>query len=207
MNVTNQQVLLAGVGLPAETRGEIVSGEARRLLSQLAAELGLHCPESHWSPRGAGPPKHPALTGNWFAGITHKHGRVIVGLSDQPFGIDLEYFNPRHAERLPGLIELLPELTVQQAIQQAACPQQAFYQAWTLHEALFKLSSQTVQPASTVLDTRLQPAIAMADQVSLWQSPHWTATIVGCAPLALDNDMTCILPGAEPVQWFHAAPP
>ena len=196
-----QRVLLRGIELPTQTRGDVLSSEARQLLSQLAAELGFNCPPPLWSPRGMGPPTHPALPANWFAGITHKRGRVIVGLSDRAFGIDLEAFNPRHAKRLGGLIETLPEQSVRCAIQQAACPQQAFYQAWTLHEALFKLASQTAQPSSSVLATRLQPALAAAEQNRLWQSPQWTFAITGCAPLSLDVNPEAILPDAVPVQF------
>lgn len=196
-----QRVLLGGTELPAQARGDALSSEARRLLSQLAAELGFDCPHPLWSPRGIGPPTHPALPADWFAGITHKRGRVIVGLSDQPFGIDLEAFNPSHAKRLDGLIEMLPEPPVQQAIQHASCPQQAFYQAWTLHEALFKLASQTTQPSNSVLATRLQPALAITEQNRLWQSRQWTFALTGCAPLSLDVNPESILPGAVPVQF------
>lgn len=196
-----QRVLLRGIELPTQTRGMELSSEARRLLSQLAAELGFNCPPQLWSPRGMGPPTHPTLPADWFAGITHKRGRVIVGLSDQAFGIDLEAFNPRHAKRLGGLIETLPEQSVRCAIQQAACPQQAFYQAWTLHEALFKLASQTTQPSSSVLATRLQPALASTDRNKLWQSPQWTFAITGCAPLSLDRSPEAILLGTTLVQF------
>ena len=196
-----QRVLLRGIELPAQTRGIELSSEARQLLSQLAAELGFNCPPQLWSPRGMGPPTHPALPADWFAGITHKRGRVMVGLSDAPFGIDLEHFNPHHTVRLSGLIEMLPEQSVQKAIQQAACSQQAFYQAWTLHEALFKLASQTTQPSSSVLATRLQPALASTDRNQLWQSPQWTFAITGSAPLSLDINPEAILPDAIPVQF------
>ena len=202
-----QRVLLAGATLPPQTRGEVLSQEARRLLSQLAAGLGLDCPPSLWSPRGTGPPTHPALPANCFAGITHKRGQVIVGLSEWPFGIDLEYANPRHARRLQGLIELLPEYPVRQAILQAECPQQAFYQAWTLHEALFKLASQTDHPASSVLDTRLHSILTEEGHTGVWQSRQWTFTITGCAPLLLPIDPGSMLTGAQPVKLLLTPTP
>lgn len=192
--MSRQRVLLAASELAASTPGELLSREARRLLSQLAAEQGLDCPELDWSPGGDGPPRHPALPLNWFAGITHKRGWVIVGLSDGAFGIDLEHFNPRHASRIIGLTELLPEAWVREAILQADCPQQAFYRAWTLHEALFKQASQTDQPATSVLATRLSPALAAQDQTMLWQSPQWTLAITGCGALTLETDPAAILP-------------
>lgn len=200
-----QRVLLAGTALSPGARGEALSREARRLLSQLAAELGFDCPQQFWSPRGSGPPTHPALPASWYAGITHKREQVIVGLSDRLFGIDLEYSNPRHARRLHGLIELLPEYPVQQAILHADCPQQAFYQAWTLHEALFKLYSQTEHPASSVLDTRLHSILSKEHHTSLWQSPQWTFAITACAPLILPVHPSRILPGVEPTELLFAA--
>ena len=200
-----QRVLLAGTALSPGARGEVLSREARRLLSQLAAELGFDCPPPLWSPRGMGPPTHPALPANCFAGITHKRERVMVGLSDRPFGIDLEYANERHSRRLHGLIELLPEYPVQQAILNADCPQQAFYQAWTLHEALFKLYSQTEHPALSVLDTRLHSILAEKYQAGLWQSRQWTFAVTGCAPLTLPVNPAAILPGVEPTALFFAS--
>lgn len=191
----SQQVLLAVSALPASSCGALLSREARRLLSQLAAELGLNCPESGWSPRGAGPPRHAALPSNWFAGITHKQGLVLVGLSDGHFGIDLEHFNPRHSDRLEGLIDVLPEPRVRDAIRQSRSPQHVFYQAWTLHEAVFKLASQTDQPASSVFTTRLESALQAADRSLLWQSPEWTLAVTGCAPLLLKTDPASMIPG------------
>lgn len=205
--MNRQRVLLAGTALPAGTRAEDLSSEARRLLSQLAAELGFDCPQHKWSPRGEGPPTHPGLPAGWFAGITHKRERVIVGLADRPFGIDLEIFSPRHAGRLSGLISMLPEPTVQQAILQAACPQQAFYQAWTLHEALFKRCSQTRRPASSVLDTRLQPLLREERHTQVWQSAQWTFALSGSAPLTMPVAPDVLLPGTRPVELLRTHPP
>ncbi|WP_150303268.1 4'-phosphopantetheinyl transferase superfamily protein [Pseudomonas saliphila] len=191
----SQQVLLAVSALPASSCGALLSREARRLLSQLAADLGFKCPESGWSPRGAGPPRHTALPSNWFAGITHKRGLVIVGLSDGHFGIDLEHFNPRHSDRLEGLIDILPEPQVRDAIRQALSPQHVFYQAWTLHEAVFKLASQTDQPASSVFVTRIESALQAGDRTRLWQNQEWTLAVIGCASLSLKTDPASMIPG------------
>jgi len=175
------------------------SREARRLLSQLTANQGFTCPEADWSPRGRGPPRHLGLASNWFAGITHKQGLVIAGLSDAPFGIDLERFNSRHTDRLEGLIDILPEPHVRDAIRQARSPQQAFYQAWTLHEALFKLAAQTSQPASSAFNTRLESALQASDQIRLWQNREWTLAVTGCASLLLETGPASMISGMTEV--------
>lgn len=197
--MARQQVLLAVSELPAASGGAACSREARRLLSQLAAAQGFICPEADWSPRGSGPPTHPRLPSGWFAGITHKRGAVIAGLSDGPWGIDLECFNPRHALRLEGLIDSLPEPPVRKAIHEAGSPQLAFYQAWTLYEALFKLAGHTDRPAPSVFDVRLPDPLKSEDTIRVWQGQEWTLTLAGEAPVLLNIDPASILCGIAPV--------
>lgn len=197
--MARQQVLLAASELPASSDGFMCSREARRLLTQLAASQGHTCPEADWSPRGSGPPAHPRLPSGWFAGITHKRGMVIAGLSHGPFGIDLEYSNPRHALRLEGLIDSLPEPHVRKTICEASSPQSAFYQAWTLYEALFKLASHTDRLAPSVFDVRLPNPLKSHDRIRVWQGQEWTFTLAGDAPVLLNIDPASLLPGIAPV--------
>lgn len=167
---------LAGEDCEAPS-GAAQSGLARQLLSELAARLGMPCPVPLWSPRGRGRPHHADLPPGWYAGISHSKGRVIVGLADCPFGMDLERSVSRHTSRLQGLIDALPEPTVRDWIRAQKHPQAAFYQAWTLYEAQFKLTSHSANPAPDVFSTRLHNRHGSAPELMLWQGGDWTLAI------------------------------
>ncbi|WP_081645892.1 4'-phosphopantetheinyl transferase superfamily protein [Litchfieldella anticariensis] len=163
---------------PAGSSGAYLSQLGRELLSRLAAQHGFDCPLDGWSPRGSGPPKHPALPSPWQASLSHRDGRVIAGLAPLPIGIDLEHTRTRHARRLAALIDLLPEHEVRRSILLASDSQAAFYRAWTLHEALYKLSSLQGEAPSSVFATRLQRLAPRGDAHAwLWQTPNWTLAV------------------------------
>ncbi|WP_240454114.1 4'-phosphopantetheinyl transferase superfamily protein [Halomonas sp. NO4] len=169
-------LLLAQV--PAGSSGACLSRLGRELLARLTARQGFHCPVNGWSPRGGGVPSHPSLPGTWYACLSHRDRRVIAGLANVPVGIDLEHSQPRHAARLAALVDLLPEASTRHAILADANPQQVFYRAWTLHEALFKLDCLSGNPPSTVLGTRLS-RLKPAGSTQAWQWQHrgWTLSI------------------------------
>nr|WP_246404097.1 4'-phosphopantetheinyl transferase superfamily protein [Halomonas stenophila] len=159
------------------------SRRGRELLSRLARRRGLDCPVDDWSPRGSGPPRHPALPTGLHATLSHRDDRVVAGLADCPVGLDLEHARARHAGRLAALVARLPEPEVRRAILAAEDPPAAFYRAWTLHEALFKLASLAERPPAAVLATRL---VSLGPGGSLhawqWQEAAWTLSV--CAPHA-----------------------
>lgn len=183
-----RRLLLAGADLPAGSRGADHSSYARALLSELAARFGMNCPAAHWSARGRGKPFHPDLPPGWFANISHKQGRVIVGLAEVRFGLDLECAVQRHATRLDALVEMLPEPHIRQWIRRHEHPQAAFYQAWTLYESLFKLAGHTDSPAPNVFSLRLQSLDKSERELMLWQGGDWTLAIVSDAALELNPD-------------------
>jgi phosphopantetheinyl transferase len=99
-------------------------------------------------------------------------------LATVPVGIDIEQSRPRHGARLAELVELLPEAWVRRAILEAANPLEAFYSAWTLHEALFKLDSLSGLTPSSVLETRLARLLPGGNvQAWQWQQDGWTLSI------------------------------
>ena len=159
------------------------SRRGRELLSRLARRRGLDCPVDGWSPRGGGPPRHPALPDGLYAALSHRDDRVVAGLADCPVGLDLEHARARHARRLAALVAQLPEPEVRRAILAAEDPPAAFYRAWTLHEALFKLASLAGRPPAAVLATRLARLGRGGHlQAWQWQQAAWTLSI--CAPEA-----------------------
>ncbi len=166
------------VQAPAGSSGACLSRLGRESLSRLAAYHGYDCPVSAWSPRGRGAPHHPALPSPWQACLTHRGRRVVAGLATVPVGIDIEHTRPRHNKRLAELVALLPEAAVRHAILESSNPLQAFYQAWTRHEALFKLDSLCGSPPDHVLATRLARLSPEGD-IHAWQWQHagWTISL------------------------------
>ncbi|MFC3284911.1 4'-phosphopantetheinyl transferase family protein [Litchfieldella rifensis] len=168
---------------PAGSSGACLSRLGRELLSRLAARHGLDCPLADWSPRGRGAPQHPALPSPWQACLSHRGQRVVAGLATIPVGIDLEHARARHASRLASLVDLLPEPEVRRTIHAAARPQAAFYRAWTLHEALYKLASLNGERPTGVFATRLARLVPHGDAHAwLWQTDDWTLTIAAYVP-------------------------
>lgn len=166
------------VEAPAGSNGACLSQLGRVSLSRLATYHGFDCPVSDWSPRGSGVPHHPALPLPWQACLTHSGRWVAAGLATVPVGIDMEHTRPRHKRRLDALIALLPETKVRHAIRESLNPMEAFYQAWTCHEALFKLDSLAGSPASHVLATRLSRLHPNGDiHAWRWQDAGWTISI------------------------------
>jgi phosphopantetheinyl transferase len=101
-------------------------------------------------------------------------------------GIDIEHARARHQGRIGELFELLPEADVRHTIRASVAPLSTFYQAWTLHEALFKLDSLAGSTPGHVLETRLSRLLpggtAHAWQ---WQQAGWTLSIC-CQCRSLD---------------------
>lgn len=163
---------------PAGSSGACLSQLGRELLSQLAAARGFHCPVGEWSPRGKGAPQHPALPSPWKACLAHRGLRVIAGLATVPVGIDIEHVRSRHRERIAELIEFFPEAEVRNAIRTSVAPLETFYQAWTLHEALFKLDSLSGSTPDHVLKTRLDRLLpGKGVHAWHWQQTGWTISI------------------------------
>ncbi|MGR2739517.1 4'-phosphopantetheinyl transferase family protein [Billgrantia sp. Q4P2] len=163
---------------PADSSGAFLSRLGRESLSRLAARHGFDCPVDGWSPRGHGAPRHSSLPLPWQACLSHRGRRVVAGLATVPVGIDIEHSRPRHGARLAELVDLLPEARVRHAILEAANPLKAFYRAWTLHEALFKLDSLSGLPPTSVLETRLARLLPGGGiQAWQWQHDGWTLSI------------------------------
>lgn len=174
----------------ATTDAAALSQRGRELLSLLAKQKGFSCHLDDWSPRGGGVPRHPALVAPYQACLSHRDKRVLAGVSNVPVGIDIEHTRARHAARLPSLIEVLPEPDVRHAILEARDPLAAFYRAWTLHEALYKLASVNAEAPASLFSTRLS-LLAPDGNVHawVWQSKVWTISIVS---YARDLDIHCL---------------
>ncbi|GGX86654.1 hypothetical protein GCM10007160_12500 [Litchfieldella qijiaojingensis] len=163
---------------PAGSSGACLSRLGRELLSRLAARHGFDCPLDGWSPRGSGAPRHPSLPSPWQACLSHRDRRVVAGLATTPVGIDLEHARSRHTSRLASLVDLLPEPDVQRTILAATPPLDAFYRAWTLHEALYKLASLNEESPTSIFATRLERLAPRGDvHAWLWQANGWTLAI------------------------------
>ncbi|UYG06908.1 4'-phosphopantetheinyl transferase superfamily protein [Halomonas sp. M4R1S46] len=177
------------------------SRRGRELLSRLARRRGLDCPVHGWSPRGSGPPCHPALPTGLHAALSHRDDRVVAGLADCPVGLDLEHARTRHARRLAALVARLPEPEVRRAILAAEDPPAAFYRAWTLHEALFKLASLAERPPAAVLATRLETLTAeQGPRAWQWQDDDWTLSLCTHA-----TDLRIVAPAALSLTPLTAA--
>lgn len=176
------------VQAPAGSDGAALSLLGRECLSRLAYRAGLDCPVAGWSPRGSGPPQHPALPRLWTPCLSHSGVRVVAGLATCPVGLDLEHARPRHAARLDELVELLPEPEVRHAIRAAPDPIEAFYRAWTLHEALYKQAWLSGAPHESVLATRLTRLAPRGDiHAWMWQADGWTLAIAARARLMIHS--------------------
>lgn len=163
---------------PAGSSGACQSRIGRELLTQLAARHGFNCPARLWSARGKGAPLHPDLPRPWQACLSHSDQRIVAGLASVPVGMDIEHIRPRHRTRLKELIALLPEPEVRQQVTLSCDPLLSFYQAWTLHEALFKLESLSGTTLSHVLSTRLAQLIPDGNvQAWQWQQAGWILSI------------------------------
>ncbi|MCA1773693.1 MAG: 4'-phosphopantetheinyl transferase superfamily protein [Halomonas sp.] len=162
--------------------GAARSQRGRELLSLLAKQQGIDCHIDDWSPRGSGVPRHPALKAPYQASLSHRDQRVLAGVSNVPVGIDIEHARARHGTRLSALVEHLPEPDVRRAILKADDPLAAFYRAWTLHEALYKLASVSDETPASLFSTRLSRLATDGDAHAwLWQSKGWTISIVSHA--------------------------
>ncbi|QNI04859.1 4'-phosphopantetheinyl transferase superfamily protein [Halomonas sp. SH5A2] len=178
--------------MEAAPDGAARSQRGRELLSLLTKQQGIDCHINGWSPRGSGVPRHPALKAPYQASLSHRDQRVLAGVSNVPVGIDIEHARARHGTRLPALIEQLPEPDVRRAILKADDPLAAFYRAWTLHEALYKLASVSDEKPASLFSTRLSLLAPEGDAHAwLWQSKGWTISIV---THDRDLDINC-LPG------------
>lgn len=176
----------------AAPNGAALSRRGRELLSLLAERQGVDYRIDDWSPRGSGVPKHPALVSPYQACLSHRDQRVLAGVSNVPVGIDIEHGRARHATRLPALVEYLPEPDVRRAILREDDPLAAFYRAWTLHEALYKLASVSDEAPASLFSTRLSRLAPEGNAHAwIWQSKGWTISIVSHAR---DLDIHC-LPG------------
>lgn len=171
------------------TTGAEVSRLGRDLLSQLAAQLDLDCPVEEWSPRGSGPPRHTRLPDQLWACLSHSRGLVVAGIAGCPLGIDIECSIKRHRKRLDGLIDALPEAEVRDAIRASSDPLAAFYRAWTLHEARYKLASLEGSPPSHLLSTRIATLFfhqraSSSPVIHTWQhqDENYTLSLCGRAP-------------------------
>ncbi|ERL49660.1 hypothetical protein BJB45_00650 [Halomonas huangheensis] len=159
------------------------SQSGRELLSELATLQGFDCPLHAWSPRGSGPPRHPALPAEYTPVLSHRRGMVVAGLANRPLGLDLEVPVARHLQRLDALIEMLPEPEVRQRIHAAEDRLSAFYRAWTSYEALFKLAWLQGQQPSHVLAMRLTN-LAPEGDIHAWSAQTKAATLSLCGPYA-----------------------
>lgn len=176
--------------MSAAPDGAALSQRGRELLSLLAKQQGMDCHVDDWSPRGSGVPRHPALKAPYQASLSHRDQRVLAGVSNVPVGIDIEHARARHGTRLPALVEYLPESDVRRAILRADDPLAAFYRAWTLHEALYKLASVSDETPASLFSTRLTRLVPEGDAHAwLWQSKGWTISIVSHAR---DLDIHCL---------------
>lgn len=173
---------------PAGSSGACLSRIGRELLTRLAARHGFDCPAEQWSPRGDGPPLHPALPHPWQACLSHSGQRIVAGLASVPVGLDIEHLRPRHRVRLKELTAFFPEPDVRREITLSSDPLCSFYQAWTLHEALFKLETLSGTAISHVLATRLAQLIPDGDvQAWQWQQGDWILSICSRHPLEIHS--------------------
>lgn len=197
-----KRLLLDGFDLKNSKDGKSASIQARVLLSRLAKREDLHCPPELWSPRGQGMPCHPNLPKEWHASISHKRGRIVVGLAEAGFGLDLEHANSRHIGKLEALINLLPEPEIRVLIQQSECRLSAYYQAWTLYESLFKLSGHTANPSESLFAVRLKSISKESLEHAVWQGGDWTLAIVSAERLQYCPNPCDLFPELKPAHFM-----
>lgn len=191
------RLLLALARTGPVARGAGASRLGRELLSQLAAQWEIDCPLAGWSPRGHGPIRHENLPNGVWPGLSHRRDHVIAALSNRPFGLDIESPIGRHARRLGGLIEAFSTPQIRTAIRQDAQPLQAFYRAWTLHEALFKLAWSEGKRPEHVLSSDIATMLdelAPNGAIHAWQYQDEQLTITLCARCT-ELEISMPLPG------------
>ena len=109
-------------------RPKDISDAGHRLLAWAVEEYwGLKCPEILKKPGGK--PYFPGGTDRFFS-LSHTGGRILTGLSRGDLGVDIERVRPLHE----GLSERI--------FSEAMRARFDFFEAWTLREAVFKLTGQ-----------------------------------------------------------------
>ena len=107
------------------------SREAHLLLkSILRREYGIEAPEICRDEKG----KPWCKNGPCF-NLSHTRGAVLIGISESPVGVDVEYLRPV-AEKLPQRVLSPEEL---QWYRQRGSRREDFLTLWTLKESYFKL--------------------------------------------------------------------
>jgi len=71
--------------------------------------------------------------------VSYSHNYVMIAISSEPVGVDIEYINP--AFDYPMVMESCFMREEIQVIQQDLSPQKVFFQSWTRKEALLKATS------------------------------------------------------------------
>ena len=105
-----------------------VSDAAHRLLAWAVEEYwGIKCPEIDKKPGGK--PYFPGEKDRFFS-LSHTGKQILAGLSRGELGVDIERVRPMHG----GLSERIFSEEIR--------AQFDFFEAWTLREAVFKLTGQ-----------------------------------------------------------------
>ena len=105
-----------------------VSSAVYRLLAWAVGEYwSLQCPEIHKQPGGK--PYFPGEKDRFFS-LSHTGKRILVGLSRGDLGVDIERIRP------------LREELSKRIFSEEMRAQFDFFEAWTLREAVYKLTGQ-----------------------------------------------------------------
>lgn len=122
--------------------------ESYAVLALLRQHYGEDVQLGH-KPNGA-----PYLPGKKeYISISHTDGRVVLALSSQPIGIDLERISPRIAVLTPRILS--PDIAKRVEQYTGSEQEQLHHILWTASEALFKLveESSLISDFDCLLDT------------------------------------------------------
>lgn len=122
-----------------------------QLKRELAKRCGIEPQEIRFSYNEQGKPscQQAAAQGVHF-NISHSKQHLLIALSEQPVGVDIEEQRERKPEQLAALAKrFMPEEQCAQFIQRG-CPQQEFYDCWCASEAIIKLWGRSIWHAKHI---------------------------------------------------------
>jgi 4'-phosphopantetheinyl transferase len=120
-----------------------------------------------------GPQGKPALAGSQIQfNLSHSRDRAVIGIANQPIGIDLEYIHPLPAADLVDRFFSPAEQTIFHSLP-INLQQAAFFHAWTQKEAYLKACgtglSTPLDQVEVSIDPRTSAAIVSTPIRGIWE--------------------------------------
>jgi 4'-phosphopantetheinyl transferase len=111
--------------------------------------------------------------------LSHARGLVLVAVSTEPVGVDIEPHRPGVWDPRATKLVLTPE--EMKAVWRAADPDRAFLTLWTRKEAYAKVSGEGLVDRLTAVDLRAEPAVVGGVEVRSLDLGPSIASAIACS--------------------------